>query len=66
MLLSGKSLASQFSCHIFSFYISSHAVQADIKPTLVKNIHLYGSAYQYGGEKKRACKCFLIVDHIKE
>lgn len=34
-LLSGESLASQFSCDIFSFSISSHAVQANIKPTLV-------------------------------
>lgn len=34
-LLSGESLASQFSCHIFSFCISSHAMQANVKPTLV-------------------------------
>ena len=31
MLLSGESLASQFSCCI----LSAHAMQANIKPTLV-------------------------------
>lgn len=34
MLLSGESLASQFSCHLFSF--SWHALQAKAKHTLVK------------------------------
>lgn len=36
MLLSGESLASQFSCHLFSFSVSWHALQAKAKHTLVK------------------------------
>lgn len=59
MLLSGESLPSQFSCCFFSFSISSHAMQAKVKPSLL-TISIYKDILSnIEGKKQRPYKRLL-------
>lgn len=55
MLLSGESLPSRFSCHIFNFSIGSHAMQAKVKPTLVTTSISMEVLTNIEGEKQSMC-----------